>query len=118
MYISIQHSNLKFYQETLLIVHNVADRLTAQKVQKAQSSSNNKSLVNQLLSPSPSFSLKQYYLNIDSDLYTVQFILQPPNLDQQKIAIINKMSYVTNALTQTTQIKPQFNKPNNWVEWN
>lgn len=28
------------------------------------------------------------------------------------------MSHVTNALTQTAQIKPQLNKPNNWIEWN
>ena len=88
------------------MVCNAADKLATHKAKEAQSSLDNISPVNQLLPPNPSFSIEQYYSDSDSEQQTVQ---QSPNSTQQKIARADKMSQVTNALTQGTQIKPQLN---------
>lgn len=100
------------------MVRDAADRLVAQRAQEAQFSSDNNSPVNQPLPPSPSSSLEQHYSDTDSDPKTVQSIPRPPDLEQRKIATTDKMSRVTNALTQAAQIKPQLNGPDDWVEWN
>ena len=92
------------------MVHVVADRLT---IQRAESSSEFISLVDQPLPPSPKPSLEQYYSDSDSDSKR-----PPANSAQQKIANTNKMSRVSNALPQAAQIKSQLNGPDNWVEWN
>ncbi len=99
------------------MVRDAADRLAAKREQEAQSSSDNNSPVNLTLPPSPSSSLEQYYSDTDSEPQTVQSIPRPPSV-QRKIAIIDKMSRVTNALAQAAQIKPQLNGPDDWVEWN
>lgn len=100
------------------MVRNVANRFAAQKAWVDQSSSDNNSPVNQLLPPSLSFSLEQYYSDTDSEPQIVRSIPWPPNSAQKKIAYADKMFWVTNALTQAAQIKLQLNKPDDWVKWN
>ena len=100
------------------MVRDAADRLAAHRAEEAQSSSDNNSPVNQPLPPSPSSSTEQYYSDTDLEQQSVRFIPQPPKSTQRKIANTDKMSQVINALTQATQIKPQLNGPDDWVEWN
>ena len=90
------------------MVRDAADRLAAQR---AQSSSDFISPVDQPLPPSPNSSLEQYYSDSDSDSKP-----PPTNSAQQKIANADKMSRVSNALAQAAQIKPQLNGPDDWVE--
>ena len=93
------------------MVQDVADRLTAQR---AQSSSDFINPVDQLLRPSPNSSLEQYYSNSNSNSKP-----SPTNSAQQKkIVNADKMSWMSNALAQAAQIKPQLNALDNWVEWN
>ena len=47
------------------MVRNAIDKLAAYRVEKTQSSSDNISLVNQPLPPSPFSNVEQYYLDLD-----------------------------------------------------
>lgn len=100
------------------MVRDTADRLAAQKAEKAQSSSDNNNPADQPLPLSPSSSLDEYYSDRDSDQETIQSPLQIQKSAPRKIANTDKMSRITNALTQAAQIKPQLNGPDDWVEWN
>ena len=92
------------------MIRDATDRLAAQR---AQSSSDFISPVDQLLPPSLNFSLEQYYSDSDSDSK-----LSLTNSAQQKISNVNKMSRVSNVLAQAVEIKPQLNGTDDWVELN